>query len=299
MVNNALNLEIKDQNIVIAIDTKKKNNYPIKLSIIIVSLNRAKLLNILLKSLQKQLFNDFEIIVVDNGSNDNTTICTREFDLIYIKLNKNYGLSFGRNIGLKYAQGDIVCFLDDDAVVDETFVKSHYEAHINYDIFCLRGKALPKTKTITNCFPVHYDLGNEIIPAPINLEGNSSFKKNVLLNIGGFDSDLFIHFHEGIELTYRIFQKYNCELNKSIYYPDAVIYHDYATNFLSLLRKAYLNELRTQKLSAEAPELLRFIDRFPSSKYKNQNKQCKLFKIFYSLCLIFIRSYVSFRLNYL
>lgn len=291
-----MNLELKDLSIEIARD-RYSNNYSksIKLSIIIVTFNRADLLNLLLRSLQKQLFNDFEIIVVDNCSKDNTGKSTLRFNLIYVKLNKNYGLSFGRNIGLKYARGDIVCFLDDDAMVDETFTKSHYEAHTKLDIFCLRGKALPKTRSIYNCIPGHYDLGNEIIPALINLEGNSSFNKQVLEEAGGFNPDLFIHFNEGIELTYRIFQKYNCELNKSIYYPNAIIYHDYAKNFLNLLIKIYLNELRNQKLYIEYPELFEFINRFSSNKYKKYTKRCKIFKLFYGLCVKFIRIYIHIK----
>ncbi len=293
-----MNLERKDPNIALSINTYTYiNSNPIKLSIIIVTFNRADLLDLLLRSLQKQLFNDFEIIVVDNDSEDNTSEISREFNLIYVKLNKNYGLSIGRNVGLKYARGDIVCFLDDDAIVDKTFVKSHYEAHMNYNIFCLRGKALPKTKSIFNCIPGHYDLGNEIVPAPINLEGNSSFNKHILDEIGGFDPDLYIHFHEGIELTYRIFQKYNCELNKSIYYPNSIIYHDYAKNYFNLLKKTYLNELRNRKLRAEAPELIKFINRFPESKNKFVDKRCKFFKIFYGLNVKFIILYINFKFN--
>ncbi len=292
-----MNLELKDPSIEFAMETYNKNYFnSIKLSVIIVTFNRANFLNALLKSIQKQSFDDFEIIIVDNDSKDNTTKNTLKFNLIYIKLNKNYGLSFGRNVGLKYARGDIVCFLDDDAIVDETFTRSHYEAHTKYDIFCLRGKAKPKTRTILNCIAGHYDLGNEIIPAPINLEGNSSFNKHVLEEVGGFDPDLFIHFNEGIELTYRIFQKYNCELNKSIYYPDAVIYHDYAKNFLNLLNKSYLNELRSRKLNSESQELMQFIGRFPLNKHKVVvNKQCKLFRIFYSFCIKFIKLYIYFK----
>ncbi len=291
-----MNLELKDIRIDVAFNTKEYafDSSP-QLSIIIVTFNRSNFLDELLKSLQNQSFRNFEIIVVDNNSKDNTKHLIFNYNLLYIRLNQNYGLSLARNIGLKYAQGDIVCFLDDDAVVDKTFVNSHYEGHIRQNIFCLRGKALPRSKTIYNCIPYHYDLGDEIIPSPINLEGNSSFKKSILDDVGGFDPDLFINGHEGIDITYRILKNFNFNISKCIYYPKAVIYHDYANSIFEVLRKTYQTELKSQKQLVESPDMIKFLGQFPPIKNRVKNKECHIFIKFYKIFIILLRYYLHFK----
>lgn len=278
------------------IDANIKSAIHKKLSVIIVTFNRANLLNELLKSLQKQSFKDFEIIVVDNNSKDNTKEIIISYNFLYIKLIKNFGASIGRNIGLKYAEGEIVCFLDDDAIVDETFVESHHDAHIENDILCLRGKVLPKSKAIYNCKSQHYDLGDEIIPSVIDIEGNSSFKKFILDDVGGFDPDLFIHKHEGIDITYRILKKYGDDINKSIYYPKAVIYHDYAKGFFNFLNKIYINQKQWRELSIDSPERLLFLSKFPA-RHSNPKyeKKCRFFFIFCKFYVKLIRRYLNIR----
>jgi glycosyltransferase involved in cell wall biosynthesis len=97
----------------------------IKISVIISTFNRHKLLKRALKSLYCQTFSPytFEIIVVDNNSTDETshmaaapvnpaTTVTK-----YIKEEKQ-GISPARNRGVREAKGHIVAFLDDDAIAE-------------------------------------------------------------------------------------------------------------------------------------------------------------------------------------
>lgn len=88
-----------------------------KFSIIIPTYNRANLLKRCLESVKAQTFTDWEAIVVDNFSEDNTEQVVNDLNdnrIIYIK-NHNYGvISVSRNKGLDIAQGEYVCFLDSD-----------------------------------------------------------------------------------------------------------------------------------------------------------------------------------------
>lgn len=89
-----------------------------KVSIVIPTYNRGDQLRICLKSLQEQSFKNFEVLVCDDGSTDNTFTVVEEFKDV---LNLNYikDVNFGgpakpRNNGLKQAKGEIIAFLDSD-----------------------------------------------------------------------------------------------------------------------------------------------------------------------------------------
>jgi glycosyltransferase involved in cell wall biosynthesis len=97
------------------------------ISVIICTYNRANLLKRALNSLARQSVKDFEIIIVDDGSEDNTCeICNSFKDRItslkYIYV-KNSGLSYARNVGIKSSTGDYILFTDDDCIPEENWVE--------------------------------------------------------------------------------------------------------------------------------------------------------------------------------
>jgi glycosyltransferase involved in cell wall biosynthesis len=87
-------------------------------SVIIPTYNRANLIEKAIESVLNQAYQDFEIIVVDDGSTDNTGEIIRGFKdkrVKYIKkYKKNKGSSVARNIGIKVARGKYIAFLDSD-----------------------------------------------------------------------------------------------------------------------------------------------------------------------------------------
>jgi len=93
-----------------------RENNP-RVSIIIPTYNRAYLLGRAIKSVLKQTYQDFEIIVVDDGSTDNTEEVVKGFNkekVKYIKYKVNRGGNAARNTGLKNAYGKLIAFLDSD-----------------------------------------------------------------------------------------------------------------------------------------------------------------------------------------
>ena len=238
------------------IDYRRKDTKTL-MSIIVVTYNREKELHECLDSLKNQTFKDFDIIIIDNGEIKHIMNQLRAFNVLYIRLTKNYGLSQGRNVGTLYARTLIVCSLDDDALADSRFAEAHFEAHKKYDIFALRGKSLPKKSgLIYNEVQKHYDLGSVVREAYIDLEGNSSFKREILLNIGGFDPKYFGY--EGVELSFRIIEKFG-DRSKLIYYPEAIIYHDYAQSLLDYLEKAFRYKKISMALQRNYPEIIHFM----------------------------------------
>jgi len=211
----------------------------LQVSVIIPTHNGEKSISGLLESLFKQTFKDFEIIVIDDGSSDQTKskvygyIKDHPHKLRYF-YQENKGPSSARNKGVKEAGGDIIIFLDDDALVPPGFVGAHLEAYKDRKILGLRGKILPKDASIYHFFQSHYDLGDKVVPALISTEGNCSFRKNAIIEAGGFSSNLFGG--EGDDLSKRIIRIYK-DKGHLVYYPDAAIYHNYANNFIDFINK--------------------------------------------------------------
>ena len=96
-----------------------------KISVLITTRNRAEILKQCLKSLERQSRKPNEVVVVDNASWDNTREIVESFKKFKVRyfFEKNIGIAYGRNRGLKEAKGDIFAFIDDDCVASKSWLK--------------------------------------------------------------------------------------------------------------------------------------------------------------------------------
>ncbi len=190
------------------------------LSIVIVAYKIGFKLLECIDSILNNKNNNYEIIIVDNGGNDEILSNLIEKPLHYISLPENINPAEGRNIGAHFARAQIISFLDDDAVVEENYVESVLDAFHFHKIYAIRGKVLPKNPTLK--IPEIYDLGSKIFHSDITIEGNSAIIKNIYHELNGMDPLLFGG--EGLQLSYRLAEKYGAD--KILYIPQIVIYHD-------------------------------------------------------------------------
>ncbi len=113
-----------------------------KVSVIIPAYNCEKTLSSALGNLVNQTLKDIEIIIVNDCSTDNTwkimTDCERQFSdkVMIINSDQNRGAGGARNLGLLYASGDYVGFVDSDDIPDVQMFEKLYTAAVNgnYDI---------------------------------------------------------------------------------------------------------------------------------------------------------------------
>lgn len=96
-----------------------------KLSVIIASYNHQDYIAETLRSLEEQTFEDFEIIIVDDGSSDKTVeVAKRAQSRAQIHTQENQGVVAARNRGIEKAKGRYICFVDsDDVVMPDRFAK--------------------------------------------------------------------------------------------------------------------------------------------------------------------------------
>ena len=126
----------------------------VKFSIIIPVYNSQKYLDICLNSVCKEIKKDIEVIIIDDCSNDGSiNICrkfARKFNYIkLIKLKKNKGVSYCRNIGINKANGDFIGFVDSDDKLSKGSIKlilKHLNRFNENDVFILKNLILDDHK---------------------------------------------------------------------------------------------------------------------------------------------------------
>jgi len=107
------------------------SNQSVIFSVIIPTHNRATLLSRAIQSVLAQTFTDFELIVVDDVSSDNTSVVVNSFTdsrIIYVQRTQNGGAAATRNTGIQQAHGIYIAFLDDDDEYQPSFLSKMYAA---------------------------------------------------------------------------------------------------------------------------------------------------------------------------
>ncbi len=113
----------------------------VQISVIIPTYNKGARLSLTLSAfcMQKTTQN-FEIILIDGGEKQNEEA---EYYLSRIPLRiirvKNLGRSYNRNMGIKNANGEVLIFCDDDLIVDQLFIESHWKAHCDSENHIVHG----------------------------------------------------------------------------------------------------------------------------------------------------------------
>ena len=216
------------------------------LSIIICSYNRASYISDALTSLygQSSGLDDFEVIIVDNNSTDNTKEVYAQWrqtntngQFTFISETKQ-GASFARNTGAAIAKGEWVCFMDDDAVATTDYVKNIIK-HIQDQPFIVGfgGRIIPKyipgepkwMSYYVSSLVGNFDYASTACAfenGKYPLESNMIVKKSVYDQIGGFNVNLpgvvgtLRIGGEGKELFYKIIA-----LGHTIYYDPSICVH--------------------------------------------------------------------------
>lgn len=235
----------------------------LKVSVIVPSYNGAHKLPNILQALESQTFQDFETIVVVDGSTDHTrqVLAGTKWKLKNLEVvdRDNGGRSVARNAGIQASTGDLLIFFDDDVRPVTSCIESHLAHHHTYPETILVGapfEEFSQMKTDFQKFKAHLSRlwapikGYGLLPPkqPFITAANFSVRKKLLESVGNFDERL--HDAEDFDLAVRVVQQ-----QIPIYFNNETIaWHDDFVTCRSLIkrhRQYHESHLQLQQIKPE------------------------------------------------
>lgn len=214
-----------------------------KFSIIIPAHNEELYIGKCIFSLLNQSYKDYEIIIVNDGSTDQTKLIVKNFQkkskkIKLISFQKGHSAAFARNRGAEKARGEILVFIDADQSVDKDFLNKLEKIFQSKKIDALVGKVLGASKTfIGKCYAARKWLfwltrqDKTQILTKAKPGCIFSIKKKVFLNLKGYNEAIF--YREDSDFANRTKGKYKVLLD-----PKIIIYHYDPKDFKEMVRHA-------------------------------------------------------------
>jgi GT2 family glycosyltransferase len=238
-------------------------------SAVIVNWNGAHHLKICLPSLRAQTCKALEIIVVDNGSSDESAEVAPEFEARWLPLGKNVGLAPALNCGVAITTGDFLLFINNDMRFDPGFVAALLKAmQENEAIFAVDGMQFNWDGNKPGHLAARLakrkaggDSSTELVPGLYFYQREEPEKSSVFMGsaacmlvrrrlfeeLGGFDERLPLGY-EDVEICWRAWIRGW----KTVYVPEAVCWHRVGSSGRSLegMRMNFRGILRGRLLVA-------------------------------------------------
>lgn len=241
------------------------------LSIVIPTKNRADLLRRALESIERQPAdqNAFEVIVIDNGSTDETKDVVKKYQGKIKNCRYFYdarpGLHVGRNRGLLESRGEVIGYLDDDVILFPNWINTVLEAFEDKSIMYVGGSVIPYDMTLITrdfrdkyasrrgpywfIYPISCFWEDGITESDTRVHrakegsffgGNGIYRKSVLCACRGFHPDgmpnhLLMYRGDGENYVARYILEHKM---KAMYYAQASVYHMIDMNRVS---NSYIN----------------------------------------------------------
>ena len=235
------------------------------ITLIICTYNREKYIGPLLDSIAKNDYptSDYEIVLVDNNCTDNTREVCEQFATTHPEIRLRYvveteqGLSAARNKGIEEAQGDIIIYVDDDALVDADYIRIYAEHFATHPETMAAGGPIeplyeteepkwmsPYTKALLTAWMNYGDKVREYPNGRYPGGGNAAYRKVVFEKVGLFNTELG---RKGSALLASeekdIFDKMRALGMQVLYLPTPVLHHIIPQ---AKLEEDYFNRLTLQ-----------------------------------------------------
>lgn len=216
------------------------------LSVILCTYNRERYIYNVLQSIAAGGFGDYEIVLVNNNSTDGTeSECQRfakdhpEVAMRYC-VEKQQGLSYARNRGIVESQGEVLVYVDDDAVVNREYLQTYADFfNRNKEAVAAGGPITPRYDGCEEpSWMSHYT--RQLVTGELNLGtrerefpkgafpggGNAAYRKSVFNEVGLFNVELGRKGNSLIGAEEKdLFDKMTSRGMKFYYLPNAILYH--------------------------------------------------------------------------
>jgi len=210
-------------------------------SVIIPVRNGSKTISECLEAILVQnLGQDFEIIVVDDGSTDNTSAIVGKFPKARLLRQRPLGPAAARNSGAKRAKGEIIVFTDADCVPAKNWLKEMLRPFSDKNVAGVQGAYRTRQKELMAVFTqieVEHRYRKMQASKSVDWIGSYSaaYRRSVFLELKGFDRAFKKASGEDPDLSYSIQEKGY----KAVFNPEAVVFHSHPTSLAGYLRKKF------------------------------------------------------------
>ncbi len=212
----------------------------IQASVVVPTFNSEKRLAECLDALENQSCprDLYEIIVVDDGSRDDTARIAKRFNVRY-RRQENRGPASARNNGAGVAEGDILLFTDDDCAPDRAWIAEMTSSLAAEGIVGVKGVYRTAQSALWARFAqaeFHDRYRRLRKRKTIDMVDThaAGYKKDVFLAMGGFDESFPVPNNEDVDLSYRM----SVQGHKMVFNPNAVVWHadhpDTLTRYMKL-----------------------------------------------------------------
>lgn len=207
-----------------------------KFTVVVSTRNRGVMIEPALRSLMALDHRAFEIVVIDQSSDDNTgelvrSVSEADARIRYVRT-EQVGLSRGRNAGIVAGRGDVIAFTDDDCVVDRGWLGAIEAEMRDAAVAGVFGRVLPDEHRGRSGIDLAFkdsqeraEYAGRAIPWHIGHGANMAFRRADLIDLGGFDEVLGaggpLPSHEDGDMSYRML----ASGRRLVFSPASLVYH--------------------------------------------------------------------------
>jgi glycosyltransferase involved in cell wall biosynthesis len=198
---------------------REKEDKPL-ISVIIPVFNAEKTFRECLNSIYSSTYQNFEVVVVDDLSTDNSINVANEFPCRIIRMNKKAGPAKARNTGAYHARGEILFFTDSDIIIEKDTLQKIIDAIKDREAVTGMYARKPYLKKFFSLYHNYYAHRSQNETSNFTFMFHSScgaIRRDIFMKIGGFNEKMKKPTVEDVEFGYRLGENgYKVYLDKSI-----------------------------------------------------------------------------------
>jgi O-antigen biosynthesis protein len=209
-----------------------------KVTVIVCAYNASSTIGECLDSLEQLTYPHYEVIVVDDGSQDSTAETASRYDRVKLIRVPNGGLSAARNLGLAQASGEVVAYVDADVRVDPDWLTFMIQPFLQSDVVAVGGPNVvpPDDSWVAQCVarapggPMHVLVDDRLAE---HVPGcNLAVRREALLAIGGFDP-IYVRAGDDVDVCWRL-QARGWQVG---FAPAALVWHRHRASIKAFWRQ--------------------------------------------------------------
>jgi len=210
-------------------------------SIVIPAKNAGDSIHRCLNALTQQTLSstDYEVILIDDGSVDNTADIAESFEIRVVRADHG-GPALARNNGAKLAKAPVILFTDADCIPEKDWVEKMLEPFSNPDVAGVKGAYRSNQRELIARFvQAEYESKYEYMSRFEFIDFidtySAGFRRDIFLELKGFDTRFPGASVEDQEFSFRLHEKGH----RMVFVPEAVVQHRHADNALWYFRKKF------------------------------------------------------------